>query len=65
MSDSKYFVLVNHQKNDKFIPLLNEDNFTIRLFDTVKEATAYAGSTSMGEVFGFGVYEIGDSAYSR
>ena len=58
MIEKPYFVILNHQKKDIFLPFLDEDG-ELAMFETEIEAICEANQNPLGNVFGFEVFELG------
>ena len=55
-----FFVLLNHPKNDvPAVPLIESKTDNIAFYETFEEAGEAAESSSLGEEFGYEIFQLG------
>jgi hypothetical protein len=64
MIEKAYFVILSHQKQEIFLPMLDENDI-LALFKTENDAINAGNENPLGKHFGFEVFELGYGAYYR
>ena len=62
MMEKPYFVILNHQNSDLFIPMTDE-NDNLAMFDSEISAVIAGQDNPLGKAFGFEVFEMGDGVF--
>ena len=58
MIGKPYFVILNHQKEGTYLPMVDDDE-KLEMFDSEISATVAGNENPLGSVFGFEVFELG------
>ena len=58
MKEKIYFVVLNHAKEEDYFPL-TDDKGDLIMFETETKATLAAETNTLGNFFGFEVFELG------
>lgn len=58
MIEKPYFVILNHQKEDVYLPMIDEDD-KLAMYETYEAATTAGEQNPLGEAYGFEVFELG------
>lgn len=58
MIEKPYFVILNHQKDGLYIPMV-DDNNNLAMFASETDATVAGNENPLGNAFGFEVFELG------
>lgn len=59
MIEKPYFVILNHP-NGSVMPLVENDEQDLMMFESERKATICASDNPLGENFGFEVFELGN-----
>ena len=62
MIEKPYFVILNHQKPDLFIPM-EDENDNLAMFDSEISAIEAGQNNTLGNAFGFEVFELGGGVF--
>lgn len=63
MIEKPYFVILNHP-NGKVLPLVENDENDIAMFDSEIQALSAGQNNDLGNYYGFEVFELGGGTYS-
>lgn len=57
MIDKPYFVILNHQKDGLYLPLVDDDD-RLAMFESEIDATVAGNENPLGNAFGFEVFVL-------